>query len=386
MNPNNSLFNTFFPGFLSARSLSRQFMLLLISFWMHGFVYAQQAQRQTHHARNATIINKAKQPFQNTRNSNNLKLDPNQTFCDFTLTPVDAVSNPLSPIIQSLAGSGVTISNIQTNLPATSDIYGSFSCGSAANLGMESGLILTTGVIANAKGPNSVSNISTENNLPGNSLLDALSGGATGYDASIISFDIVSNTNKITFKYVFASEEYNEFVNAGFNDVFGFFISGPGITGTQNIAVLPGTTTPVNIDNINNGLNALMCHKGIEICIAPAAVPAHLDHGDHQGHCQTSKAIVKSKHEPEKKLIVAAFPNPYETVLKLNINSPISGIATIEFYTINGVNIYEMKQYVIAGKSIVTDVKSLSSFRTGIIYKVSIGKHRTNGIILRPSE
>jgi hypothetical protein len=130
----------------------------------------------------------------------------------------------------------------------------------------------------------------------------------------------------------------------------------------------------------------LICHNGIEICIAPAALQAHLDHGDIQGHCPSAKSIVISENKPEKKLIVTAYPNPYEKVLKLNINSPISGIATIEFYTINGVKIYEMKQYLIAGKSNVTDVKSLRSFRTGIIYKVSISKYQTNGIILRPSE
>jgi uncharacterized protein YjdB len=150
----------------------------------------------------------------------------------------------------------VTISNIQTNLPASSEIYGSFSCGSAANLGMESGFILTTGVVGNAKGPNISSSTSMDISLPGSSLLSSLTGGGDGYDASVVSFDIVSNTNTITFQYVFASEEYNEYVNAGFNDVFGFFITGPGITGSQNIAVLPNTTTPVNIDNINTGLNS----------------------------------------------------------------------------------------------------------------------------------
>jgi hypothetical protein len=72
--------------------------------------------------------------------------------------------------------------------------------------------------------------------------------------------------------------------------------------------------------------------------------------------------------------------------LKLNIYSPLSGIATIDFYTISGVKIYEMKQNVIAGKSIVTDVKSLSSFTSNIIYKVSIGKYKTNGIIFSPSK
>jgi hypothetical protein len=130
----------------------------------------------------------------------------------------------------------------------------------------------------------------------------------------------------------------------------------------------------------------LVCHNGVEICIAFAALQTHLDHGDIQGHCPTSKTIINGKQEADKKLIVTAYPNPYETVLKLNINSPISGTATIEFYTINGVKIYEMKQYLVAGKSIVTDVKSLSSFKAGIIYKLTIGKHLATGLILRPAE
>ncbi|HET6767053.1 MAG TPA: hypothetical protein VFH08_06635, partial [Chitinophagaceae bacterium] len=121
-------------------------------------------------------------------------------------------------------------------------------------------------------------------------------------------------------------------------------------------------------------------------CVAPAAVAAHLDHGDIQGHCSTSNKLAISKQEPPNELIVTPYPNPYKTVLKMNINSPVSGLATIEFYNINGVKIYEMKQHLFAGKSIITNVKSLSSFRTSIIYKVSIGKHQANGIILRPAE
>ena len=130
----------------------------------------------------------------------------------------------------------------------------------------------------------------------------------------------------------------------------------------------------------------LVCHNGIEICVSPSAVQTHLDHGDGYGPCQASKMIVTKDHMQLEKLIVTAYPNPYETVLKLNINSPVGGVATIEFYTINGVKIHEMRQFVIAGKSIVADVKSPGSFKTSMIYKVSIGKFQTSGIILRPSE
>ncbi|MEM7038021.1 MAG: choice-of-anchor L domain-containing protein, partial [Bacteroidota bacterium] len=53
---------------------------------------------------------------------------------------------------------------------------------------------------------------------------------------------------------VFGSEEYDEYVCATFNDVFAFFISGPGIVGQQNIALVPGTTTPVAINTVNVGM------------------------------------------------------------------------------------------------------------------------------------
>lgn len=56
-------------------------------------------------------------------------------------------------------------------------------------------------------------------------------------------------------KYVFASEEYGWGVVCYFVDAFAFFISGPGITGLKNIAVVPNTTTPVSNTSINGALN-----------------------------------------------------------------------------------------------------------------------------------
>jgi hypothetical protein len=61
----------------------------------------------------------------------------------------------------------------------------------------------------------------------------------------------------LKFRYAFGSEEYMEFANSSFNDVFGFFISGPNPSGgsytNQNIALIPGTATPVTINNVNGG-------------------------------------------------------------------------------------------------------------------------------------
>ncbi len=88
--------------------------------------------------------------------------------------------------------------------------------------------------------------------------LNAL-GLANVTNGSIIEFDFVATGDTMNFKYVFASVEYPTYVCSNFNDVFGFFLSGPGITGpftnnAANIALIPGTNTPVAINTVNSGM------------------------------------------------------------------------------------------------------------------------------------
>ncbi|MBK7297043.1 MAG: choice-of-anchor L domain-containing protein [Flavobacteriales bacterium] len=68
-----------------------------------------------------------------------------------------------------------------------------------------------------------------------------------------------SEWGDVSFNFVFASEEYPGYVCGTVNDAFGFFISGPGITGpfsngAANIALIPGTTVPVTINSVNSGV------------------------------------------------------------------------------------------------------------------------------------
>jgi gliding motility-associated-like protein len=73
----------------------------------------------------------------------------------------------------------------------------------------------------------------------------------------VLEFDFFPLDNTVTFQYVFGSEEYPEYVNAGYNDVFGFFITGPNPLGgnytNTNVALIPSTTIPVAIDNVHSG-------------------------------------------------------------------------------------------------------------------------------------
>ncbi len=128
------------------------------------------------------------------------------------------------------------------------------------NVGFEEGVILASGNIANAEGPNNVGGAGTSfgdtNNDPDLSLLGA---GAVR-DAVGIEFDFTPTLDVINFDYVFGSEEYCEWVNSTFNDVFGFFISGPGFNGpftngAENIALVPGTGNYVAINSVNHLTN-----------------------------------------------------------------------------------------------------------------------------------
>lgn len=175
-----------------------------------------------------------------------------QIVIDTSYTPQQLVQN-------FLIGQGVIASNISyTGVPQS---IGYFYNGGTTNLGLDSGIVLASGdvtLIPNQSSGSAGQNIS----LPGNSLLQSLIPNFTTYDAVLIEFDFIPVSDTIKFRYIFGSDEYPEFVNSSFNDVFGFFITS-GInpnTGTfynnENIALIPGTTTPVTIDNVNSGMNS----------------------------------------------------------------------------------------------------------------------------------
>ena len=130
-----------------------------------------------------------------------------------------------------------------------------------SSIGLNRGIILSTGPIQFAEGPNNVTDAS--GNFEDNSGDTDLAMMATDEvrDAVGISFDFVPLDSFISFHYVFASEEYCEFVGSNYNDVFGFFISGPGIDGNfsnnaENVALIPNTNNNVAINSVNHISNS----------------------------------------------------------------------------------------------------------------------------------
>lgn len=136
-------------------------------------------------------------------------------------------------------------------------------------LGFESprGIIMTNGKSDDADKSNvcnSSQNASTNiNGIENDPDLQLLSGG-TAHDGCIIEFDYKSADDTVRFNYVFASEEYHDFVFATFNDMFGFFLSGPGIVGpysnnAEYVALIPDTFTGVTINTVNFGTGEVTC-------------------------------------------------------------------------------------------------------------------------------
>uniref|UniRef100_UPI003750BB1B choice-of-anchor L domain-containing protein n=1 Tax=Flavobacterium sp. TaxID=239 RepID=UPI003750BB1B len=174
-----------------------------------------------------------------------------------TQTPAQLVQNVL-------LGSGITVSNVKFNGSAANallirDQVGHFTNGVSTNLGIDSGIILATGQAQAAIGPNNAGGLTlaTANPITGDSDLALLTTNTINNKA-ILEFDFVPIGQNLSFNFVFASEEYPEWTNTGFNDVFGFFLSGPGITGpytggAANIALIPSTIVPITINNLNNG-------------------------------------------------------------------------------------------------------------------------------------
>ncbi len=169
---------------------------------------------------------------------------------------VNNVQSPQQLVESVLIGQGVEVSNIQ--FTGDPEARGYFN-GTNSNIGLSEGVILSTGKVTDAIGPNGTpfSDQGTDFSRPGYAALTAISGSTAGTrDASILEFDFVPSSDTVRFRYKFASNEYMLYVGAGVNDVFAFLISGPGITGEQNIALIPGTQNPVTIDNVNANQNA----------------------------------------------------------------------------------------------------------------------------------
>ncbi|TDT44227.1 putative secreted protein with PEP-CTERM sorting signal [Halospina denitrificans] len=173
-------------------------------------------------------------------------------FLGFCLAGTQAAALTINPtssgpdLTNAILGSGITVDDASINYVGEDGQAGFFSNGLSADIGIDSGILMTSGKAENAVGPNTSDSITTAWGTSGDATLDDLVVGATE-DANVLEFDFESAGGDLFFDYVFASDEYNEFVNSTFNDVFAFTVDG------VNIATLGPDDDAVSINNVNCG-------------------------------------------------------------------------------------------------------------------------------------
>jgi len=163
-------------------------------------------------------------------------------------------NNNATALANMLAGSGVIITNVTFNCAAGAS--GTFN-GATSNIGIASGVLLTSGSVTVAPGPNTISSAGVNNAVTFNDPDLLLIDPTAYYDPCILQFDVMPTCNVLSFTFVFGSEEYHDYVNTSCNDVFGIFVTGQNPSGpaytSYNMAKIPMTPTPISINTVNNG-------------------------------------------------------------------------------------------------------------------------------------
>ena len=193
----------------------------------------------------------------------------------FTVTAAPNGTTPNTLIQQHLAGDGVLLSNgsftYGANTTTTSSIssnpqIGIFNRGNVT-FPINSGIVMTTSNLSNvaqsSSYPSANASVDVTNNTvtPDTRLATIINTTQNPlHDRAALDFDFVAYSDTVAFNYVFASEEYPDFVCSNYNDVFGFFVEGYNpLTYTNsswNVALLPNGITPVTINTVNGGVSA----------------------------------------------------------------------------------------------------------------------------------
>ena len=184
-------------------------------------------------------------------------------LCCSQFTNAQKISVDSSVPVQSLVEDNlvdgcVDISNVESAINGTPHGFNSFGYfeRASSNFPFASGIMLSTGA-ANSGGNSLITPTLSE----GSSVwgtdpdLETALGTTNTLNATSIEFDIVSISGQFQFNYLFASEDYDGINPCQVSDGFVFLIKETGSTAPyQNIALLPGTTTPVNTRTVHPNL------------------------------------------------------------------------------------------------------------------------------------
>ena len=304
------------------------------------------------------------------------------SFCQLT---TNSGQSPNSLVQNVLLGTGVTVSNVIYNGSPTA--IGSFTA-TGTNLGIDQGIVMTTGTVYNngngPHGPNNQPGCGIDNNVGGSALLSNIIGGTQTYNAAILEFDFIPFSDTVRFKYVFGSDEYPEFAppnNSGYNDVFGFFISGPGITGIQNIARLPTNGSVVSINNVNAITNSQFFNFNGDGNSAPYnANPYYIQY---DGFTDVLEAVSKVQCGQNYHLIIAVADvgdGQWDSGIFLEANSLTSITPVVVSHQISD-QYYSNPNWMAEGcVSATVDITRNSNLNSTLTIPILISGSATNGV------
>lgn len=167
-------------------------------------------------------------------------------------------------LVDKFLGSGnscITVSNVKMSgwdFGNGNTSYGFFDKGTSS-FDMKEGIILSSGNALDAIGPNNSLQSVTNSAWKGDADLEQAINinPSSSYNATYIEFDFVSNnSSKIFFDYMFLSEQYLRSKDNGrcdYTDGFAFLIKKQGDTNYKNLAVIPGTNTPIKSNTVRGG-------------------------------------------------------------------------------------------------------------------------------------
>jgi hypothetical protein len=244
-------------------------------------------------------------------------------FVDGADTPV---FNPIELIEDVCLGPGIDV--LEINFQGDPAAVGRFT-GGENFFGIEEGFVMTTGIASSNTGGIGVDNLGSVTASEGNDSpvgfyeeLEELANSTDMYDVAEYEIRFIPTGDTIAFRYVFASEEYPQYVCTNFNDVFAFFLDGPTMDGnqdTRNLALIPGTDLPVSINSVNAGIPGSYPTANLAFC--SEAANGSLDYSDlfnfnfintypvHNGYTNIfeAKAAVIPCQEYTMRLVIADF-------------------------------------------------------------------------------
>jgi cysteine-rich repeat protein len=187
-----------------------------------------------------------------------VSLSPAKTEAQIQITTLPGSSTDAEDLANALIGSpGVVLVNGSASFTGFNEGSGFFT-GGEDFLPFNEGIVLTSGIANQLPGPNTASGANPDlfsdqsingTITGGDQQLSQLVGAPT-FNAAVLEFSFIPSNDVVSFRYVFGSEEYNEFVGSEFNDIFAFFLNG------TNIALIPGSQVEIRINSVNANSNS----------------------------------------------------------------------------------------------------------------------------------